>query len=126
MSSSRSEQGSLGCVSGVIVAHPTEDLISDPSTQGPNGLGLGVAGGARMLGWNPDHPLAAAQQVALKGSRQVAAELERERPLGPLAGPAPKLEVTSRRGTGRLLGQLASGLVDPRRGCGCACPDRLP
>src|SRR5204863_4585293 len=45
MSSRGRETRRFGGSSGFIVAKPAEDLVADPPTESPDGLGLGVAGG---------------------------------------------------------------------------------
>jgi hypothetical protein len=39
--------------SGFVVAHPTEDFITDPSTQGSNRFGLGAAQDTSMFEVRP-------------------------------------------------------------------------
>lgn len=45
MSSSHRQVCLTGCLEVIIVAHPTVDLVADAPAEGPDGLGLGVAGG---------------------------------------------------------------------------------
>src|SRR5437773_2711496 len=44
MSSGHDERVSPGCLRGVIVAHPTKDLVADPAAKSPDGFCLRVAG----------------------------------------------------------------------------------
>ena len=49
MSSGGREARRRGGTGGFIVAHPAEDLVADPATEGPKRLGPRVAGGKAML-----------------------------------------------------------------------------
>ena len=57
------------------------------------GLAADAAGPGHELGRHPHDALARGQQVALEAAREVAAVLQRERPLGPAGCPAADLEV---------------------------------
>ena len=56
----------------------------------------GAAGPGHQLGRHPDDALAGAHEVTLERPRQVAAVLERDRPLRPSAEPAAELEMAGR------------------------------
>src|SRR5439155_5340252 len=111
-----------------LAVGPIEGGDREVLAEGRPGAGQGVdrvalarlparaAGAGHQLGRHPDDRLAGDEQVGRQALAEVAAVLERPRPLGEPGGPADELEMARARRREGPLGELPAGSVDGHRG----------